>query len=178
MRQQGLGQPSLRSVQASRPEQPVAALVLLRLVGHELAAFCKQELAATPVLGPFMRASGAIFVDRENTATARQPFLRGVEALRAGRSVAVAPEGTRSAGGELAAFKPGAFLMARRARVPVVPLVLHNSGDALPKGSLMVRPATVRVTVLEPIDVGSWRAGEFDQQVLTLEQRYRELLSA
>lgn len=153
------------------------ALVLLRLLGHDVAAFCKRELADAPVIGSFMRAAGAIFVAREDGAAARDSFREGLLALREGRSVALAPEGTRSPDGRLLPFRPGAFLLARKAGVPVVPLVMHNTAESMPKGSLVMQPATVRVTVLPPIDVGAWSGRLLQTELRALEGRYRELLA-
>jgi putative phosphoserine phosphatase / 1-acylglycerol-3-phosphate O-acyltransferase len=154
----------------------VDGLVLASLLRHDLTAFCKRELASVPLLGTFMQAAGAIFVDREDAGSAREPLQRGMAALRAGSSVAVAPEGTRGNGNSLAPFKHGAFVLARRAKVPVVPLVLHNTGDALPRGSFQLRSITLRVTVLPPLDVASWGARQFSRRIEELEQQYRELL--
>ena len=153
------------------------AVLMAQLVQHDLVAFCKQEIATNPVLGPLMRAAGAIFVDRGNHDAAREPLRLGLEALRGGRSIAVAPEGTRGNGEDIAPFKHGAFLLAHRASVPVVPVVLHNSGDAMPKGSLLLNPSRVRVTVLPPLEVSAWKARDFAPQVNRLEERYRAVLA-
>lgn len=173
------------NLEAARPavfvfnhQSMLDAVLLAQLLRHDLTAFCKRELAANPVLGPLMRAAGAIFVDRADTGHAREPLALGIAALRAGRSVAIAPEGTRSSGTAIAPFRHGAFVMARKAGVPVIPVVLHNSGDAMPRGSLLLQPATVQVTVLPPLDVPSWRASEFGERIGELEARYRALLAA
>ena len=76
---------------------------------------------------------------------------RALSVLDSGRSLVVAPEGTRSTLGNVQPFKHGAFLLARKAGVPIVPIVLHNVKDALPKGGFLIRPATIRISVLEPI---------------------------
>jgi len=88
----------------------------------------------------------------------------------------IAPEGTRSATGELLEFKQGAFFMARKLAVPIIPVVLHNVSDALPKGKLLVRPATIQVTVMPPLwpeEIGALKtAGE------RLREEYREVMRA
>ena len=153
------------------------AVVLAQLVRHDLVAFCKQELATNPVLGPLMRASGAIFVDRGNGEAARGPLRLGMAALRDGHSIAVAPEGTRGNGEDVAPFRHGAFVLAHKAGVPVVPVVLHNCGDAMPRGSLLLRPLQLRVTVLPPLDVSGWKAREFGPRVTQVEDQYRAVLA-
>ena len=151
------------------------SLVMAHLVRHDFVAFCKQEVARNRFLGPLLRAHGTIFVDREETD--QSLCLRQArEALRKGKSLVIAPEGTRSATGELLEFKHGAFYIARRMKVPIVPVVLHNVSDALPKGRLLVRPATVQVTVMAPVwpeEIRSLKqAGE------ALRERYRAVMRA
>lgn len=126
------------------------SIVMAHLLRHDVVAFCKQELAATPLLGPLLRAHGSIFVDRD-AADQSLCLQQAKQALQAGKSLVIAPEGTRSASGELLKFKHGAFYLARKLQVPIVPVVLHNVADALPKGSLLLRPATIQVKVLPPL---------------------------
>lgn len=74
--------------------------------------------------------------------------------LREGSSVMMFPEGTRSTDGEIKPFKHGAFTLAKEFGVPVVPIVIDGTRDALPKHGLVFRqtaPVTIRVHVLEPV---------------------------
>jgi len=75
--------------------------------------------------------------------------------LRSGESLFVFPEGTRSADGELRPFYQGAFRLAARNRVPIVPMVIEGTRDILPKGRFRIVPRPVRVQILEPIDPAS-----------------------
>jgi putative phosphoserine phosphatase/1-acylglycerol-3-phosphate O-acyltransferase len=129
------------------------SLVMAHLLRHDFVAFCKSEVADNPLLGPLLRAHGTIFVDRgaRDQSTCIQ---QASDALNAGKSLMIAPEGTRSATGQLLPFKPGAFVLARRLGVPIVPVVLHNVADAMPRGSLLIRPATIRVSILPPVPPG------------------------
>ena len=127
------------------------SVVLAHLLRHDFVAFCKREVADNKLLGPLMRAHGSIFVDR-GAADQTGCMEQAKKALSEGKSLVIAPEGTRSATGEVEPFKPGAFYLAKKMRVPIVPLVLHNVSDALPKGKFLLRPATIGVTVLPPID--------------------------
>jgi 1-acyl-sn-glycerol-3-phosphate acyltransferase len=72
--------------------------------------------------------------------------------LREGESLFVFPEGTRSPDGELRPFFRGAFRIAARARVPVVPIVIEGTGQILPKGRFRIVPRHVVVRVLDPVD--------------------------
>ena len=67
-----------------------------------------------------------------------------------GKSLAVAPEGTRSGTGRLGPFKKGAFRLAMAGGVPVVPIVFRNANDVWPLGTQFMRPGTVDVVVHPP----------------------------
>ncbi|MDA8752597.1 HAD-IB family hydrolase [Halieaceae bacterium] len=149
------------------------ALVLAHILREDVVALCKQEMAANPVLGPMLRQVDTIFVDRDEKDQ-RQVLQRALEVLGSGRSLVIAPEGTRSTLGNIQPFKHGAFLLAKKARVPIVPIVLHNVKDALPKGGFLIRPATIRITVLPPIHPGA--IGSVRQTCDELEARYTERL--
>lgn len=149
------------------------AMVMAHLLRHDVVPLCKQELAGNPLLGPLLRQVDTIFVDRDD-GDQREVLKRALAVLDSGRSLVIAPEGTRSTLGNIQPFKMGAFILAKKAGVPIVPLVLHNVKDALPKGGKLLRPATIRVSVLEPIpsaEIGNIRAACRD-----LEQRYCEVM--
>jgi putative phosphoserine phosphatase/1-acylglycerol-3-phosphate O-acyltransferase len=149
------------------------SLVLAHLLRKDVVAFCKKEMADNPLVGPLLRQMDTVFVDRD--AKDQSAVLQQALAiLSSGRSLVIAPEGTRSVLGEIQPFKHGAFYLARKAGVPLVPIVLHNVKDALPKGGLLIRPATIRVTVLPPVQPGSIRSVR--EACSTVEDQYIELL--
>jgi hypothetical protein len=74
-------------------------------------------------------------------------------------------------------FKKGAFHLAAQARVPIIPIVIRNSGQALWRSAAFVRPGTIDVAILEPIDVSSWSSGTLDQHVEQLRQLYLDTLT-
>lgn len=152
-------------------------LIMARLLRGEFSGVCKRELAWNPVFGPALRAAGMIFVDRDSARGGARALGPALEALRGGRSLAIAPEGTRSVSTRPGAFHRGAFYLARRARVPIVPVVIHNSGDVLPRGGLLLRgDVPVQVTVLPPLQASHWHAGDLARHADALHQRYLRLL--
>jgi 1-acyl-sn-glycerol-3-phosphate acyltransferase len=72
--------------------------------------------------------------------------------LRAGHSLFVFPEGTRSPDGEIGSFYRGAFVIAAKHRVPLVPMVVEGTGQILPKSTFYIRPRLAWVRILPPID--------------------------
>jgi putative phosphoserine phosphatase/1-acylglycerol-3-phosphate O-acyltransferase len=151
-------------------------VLMLKLLRRDFTGIAKQELRHNPVFGPLFRAAGVVFVDRSNTAKAIQALGPAVEALQHGRSLIIAPEGTRSTTAHVGRFKKGAFRLAMDAAVPIVPVVFRNVLDALPKGAIVVRPAVVEAVVLSPIDTSSWTLDTLDDRIREVRDRYVEIL--
>ncbi|MEZ5572507.1 MAG: HAD-IB family hydrolase [Halioglobus sp.] len=149
------------------------SMVLAHLLREDVVALCKKEMASTPVVGLLLRQADTIFVDRDGSDQ-REVLQRALDVLKSGRSLVIAPEGSRSTLGDVQPFKHGAFFLARKAAVPIVPIVLHNVKDALPNGGWLIRPATIRVTVLPPVAPESIR--NVRNASRDLEHRYMELL--
>lgn len=151
-------------------------LLICKLLRRDFVAISKQEIRDYPVLGQLFELAGTIFVDRFNHVEAVKALEPAIEALGRGLSIAIAPEGTRSVGPRLGRFKKGAFRMAMAGGVPIVPIVIHNSVDALPKHSLIIRPASVEVTVLPPIPTTDWTLDNLDEKISEIQADYRRVL--
>jgi len=141
-------------------------VIIARLLRRDFAGVGKKEIKNTPIIGKTLELAGTVFIDRENASSAIEAMRPLVDAMRnGGKSVVIAPEGTRTVSPRLAPFKKGAFHLAIQAGVPIVPIVIHNSGDVAPKGDFVFRPATVEVDVLPPVDTSSWSAETIEQHV-------------
>jgi 1-acyl-sn-glycerol-3-phosphate acyltransferase len=112
----------------------------------------KRENFFAPFLGWTMWLNGYVPLKRGHLPSIRRMLRRCDAELRAGNSLFLFPEGTRSDDGELKAFYRGAFWLAVRHHVPVVPVVIEGTRDILPKRSLLIRPQAVDVSVLPPVD--------------------------
>jgi putative phosphoserine phosphatase/1-acylglycerol-3-phosphate O-acyltransferase len=140
-------------------------LVMANLLRRDLTGVVKREAAHDPrfvVLGALGQVA---YVDRRNHDQAVTALDSVVARLREGVSIAIAPQGTRSPTLEVGRFKKGAFRMAMQAGVPLVPVVLRNTGELMGKGSWLVHPGTVDVTVLESIDVSGWSPEDLDVRI-------------
>jgi putative phosphoserine phosphatase / 1-acylglycerol-3-phosphate O-acyltransferase len=150
--------------------------VLLRLLRAGFTGVAKQEVAHMPLLGHLLRALDFAFIDRSATRSAIEAMAPAVERLRAGMSVVIAPEGTRSLTPRLGRFKKGAFHIAMQAGAPVVPVVFRNTYEVMRRGSLQFRPGTVDVCVLPPIDVRAWKLDDLDRHVADVRALFQRTL--
>lgn len=150
--------------------------IVANLVRRDLTGVAKIEASRDPRFALLGYVARVAYVDRGNTAQAKAALAPAVERLREGISLAIAPEGTRSATPRLNRFKKGAFHVAMQAGVPIVPIVIRNAGEVMWRGSFLVRPGTVDVIVLPPIPTADWRAEDVGRHAAELEQRYREIL--
>ena len=147
------------------------AFILMKLLRKDVTGIAKKELEMTPI-GPLFKALGAIFIDRSDRAKAIEAMKPAIDALKNGISVAIAPEGTRSGSKTLGAFKKGAFHLAIKGGVPIIPIVIKNAYMAMPKGSSILKPTHIEVVVLNPIDTSEWKVKHINNYVEELRNMY------
>ena len=138
--------------------------IILKLLRKDVTGIAKKELEMTP-FGPIFKAMGAIFIDRTDKNKALESMKNASEILKKGTSVAIAPEGTRSGSKTLGKFKKGAFYLAIKGGVPIVPIVIKNAYMAMPKGSKIFKPTHIEVVVLDPVDTSEWKPKNIDSYV-------------
>lgn len=110
----------------------------------------KKQVAKMPVFGLVLRMHGDIMIERGTTGSAKKMIEQGRERLERGTSVIIFPEGTRSKDGSVGRFKEGAFLLAKTAKVAVLPCVIDGTGS-LNKGWRLAAPHTFSVRILPPV---------------------------
>ena len=131
---------------------------ILIVLGHVPGQFrwiAKKELFNIPIFGAAMKTAGYIEIDRNNHEKAMQSMDEAALRIREGKSVMTFPEGTRSRDGEIKAFKQGAFHLAIKSGVPIVPISIIGSGRIMPKRSVRIKPGQIKLVIGEPIDVKS-----------------------
>ena len=113
----------------------------------------KAEVFKIPFIGWNMYLNRYIKLKRGDKRGIAKMFVDCEKALAEGNSLFVFPEGTRSETGSLKPFKSGAFILAKKMAVPILPVVISGTRDALPKHSLNFHGShQVRIRVLEPVD--------------------------
>jgi putative phosphoserine phosphatase/1-acylglycerol-3-phosphate O-acyltransferase len=152
-------------------------LIMASLVRRDIVGVGKRELKNLPVIGPLMGASGVVFIDRSDRKAAIETMKPLVHAMQEeGKSLVIAPEGTRAPTRKLGAFKKGGFHVAIQSGIPIVPVVIHNSGDISPKGDRIFRSGTVQVDVLPALDTTSWSIQTIDEHVASVRNLFLHTL--
>lgn len=152
--------------------------VLIHLLKRDFTGIAKKEVRTVPVIGQIFDVAGMVFIDRGDSAKAREQLEPAVRKLREeGVSLVVAPEGTRSSTPRLGPFKKGAFHIAMQAGVPIVPIVLRNTGELMWRGAQLIKPGTVEVEVLAPVDTSSWTPQTVDAHVAEVRQQFLTTLA-
>jgi HAD superfamily hydrolase (TIGR01490 family) len=152
-------------------------LVVFKLLQRNVTSVGKKEVSRTPLVGQFAWLINAALVDRADVTKAKEALLPAVERLQDGYSIVIAPEGTRSITAAVGPFKRGPFHLAIQGGVPVVPIVLRNTGELQWRGSKVIRSGTVQALVLPPIDVSTWDPANLGPKVDAVRQLYVDALA-
>jgi 1-acyl-sn-glycerol-3-phosphate acyltransferase len=173
-----LDRPAIYCVNHTSNVEPPLLFAALRRLTPRLHILYKAELRKLPILNLGFDLVGFIPIDRGNREQTTRAVNLAVARLNAGGSFFVFPEGTRSRTGELLPFRKGAFVMAIRAGVPIVPVAISGARDAMKKGSPIIRPATVRLRVGSPIETRGLDEARRDELVHSVRAEVQRLLSA
>jgi len=112
----------------------------------------KRELTYVPVWGWALSWGPYIAVDRSSPKDAMRGMEKAAGQIRNGASVLLFVEGTRTRDGKLQAFKRGAFVLALKAGVPIIPVTINHSYKILPKGSLKVQATDIEIILEKPVE--------------------------
>jgi 1-acyl-sn-glycerol-3-phosphate acyltransferase len=109
--------------------QAAADIVVLcaALDSIQYSFITKAELAKVPLYGKWIDRVRAIFLERDDPRSSLQSIKNGIEYLQMGFSLLIFPEGTRSRGIKMGEFKPGAFKLATKPGVPIVPVTINGT---------------------------------------------------
>ncbi len=143
-------------------------------IPDEIRIVYKKELAYVPIWGWSLAVGHYVAIDRFSAKDAMKSLDAAAGKIRSGASVLLFAEGTRTRTGKLQPFKRGAFALASRAGIPIVPLTVNNSFNILPKGSIRIRRADISLVVEKPIPTAGL-GGKTDE--LSLMESVRNAIS-
>src|SRR3954465_10656424 len=157
-------------------DPPLVGLTCPRRMNY----LARDTLFRVPILAPLIKFLDAIPIDREGVGLSG--LKETLRRLKAGELVLIFPEGTRTRDGEVAPLKPGFIAVARRSRVPLIPVGLDGAYQAWPRTAKFPRTGRVAVVIGEPIAAEQVAAmsdddllAELEQRILTCHANAREL---
>lgn len=111
----------------------------------------KKELLSYPVVGWHLKRSGQVCIDQQNPAHSISSIRAALKGLKAGLPLVIYPEGGRTPDGEIKPFLPGAFFLAIKAQVDIVPVALVGTYELLPMNTYHIKSRPLEMRVGEPI---------------------------
>ncbi|SDH93515.1 lysophospholipid acyltransferase family protein [Pseudomonas panipatensis] len=137
----------------------------------------KQELYGIPILGRAMRAAEFPSIDRHSGQRARADLQRAREMMESGIVLWAAPEGTRSADGQLLPFKRGCFRLALDTEAVIVPIAIRGIQRVLPARTFdLTLGQPVDLVVGQPMDAAAYRERGIEALLGDARERMQALL--
>ncbi len=130
--------------------------VLIKEIPRQFRIVGKKSLFSIPVFGWILSVAGYVSVDREDRKQAFASIDKAAENVKSGMPLLIFPEGTRSPDGSLGPFKKGGFVLATKADVPIVPIIVDGTFHVLPKTTWRIRPGRVKVVFGKPIETSTY----------------------
>jgi 1-acyl-sn-glycerol-3-phosphate acyltransferase len=116
----------------------------------------KKDLFRYPFLGWHLRRSGQIPIDQQNAGGSIRSLKLAINTLHSGLPLVIFPEGGRSANGQIRPFLSGAFYIAIKAKVDIIPMALVGTYEALPMNTFHIRPHPIKLLVGKPISTAGY----------------------
>lgn len=116
----------------------------------------KAELYKIPIFGYAMKRVGYISIDRSDRKSAIESLNKAAQIIRDGMSVVIFPEGTRSRTNDVQPFKKGGFILAIDSGVPIIPVIIHGTGQIMPKNKILIKPGNVILEISQPVSTSDY----------------------
>ncbi|MBN1411227.1 MAG: 1-acyl-sn-glycerol-3-phosphate acyltransferase [Spirochaetales bacterium] len=124
----------------------------------KISFIAKKSLFYIPFFGWCIAAIGHIPIDRSNPAKARISIEKAIRQIhKKKRSIFAFPEGTRNTTDGVAEFKLGAFSLAIKAGIDIVPVVIHGARKIMPRGDYFIKPGKITLEILEPVNITGYK---------------------
>lgn len=144
--------------------QSLADIVLMYKTRMQFKWVAKESLFKVPVLGWNMWLAKHIRLKRGDFSSIKNVYKEAISWLRRGVSVVFFPEGTRGSESEMGEFQNGAFKLAIKEKVPVLPILIQGTRDAIPKGSWRFSTkVSCLIKVLPPIDTSIFSPADYNR---------------
>ncbi|MBP7217031.1 MAG: 1-acyl-sn-glycerol-3-phosphate acyltransferase [Candidatus Omnitrophica bacterium] len=142
--------------------QSLADIVLAYKLKMQFKWVAKASLFKIPFVGWSLGLAKHIKLQRNNLGSIKKVYREAGHWLRRGVSILFFPEGTRSETAEMGDFRNGAFKLAIKERVPILPILFEGTGTAIPRGSWIFTTKTAaKLTILPAIETVDFQPADF-----------------
>jgi 1-acyl-sn-glycerol-3-phosphate acyltransferase len=152
--------------------------VLYAGLPFQFRILAKIELFRLPFLGWHLKRSGQIPIDRADARASLHSLSAASRTVKAGMPLVVFPEGGRSADGHIQTFLGGTFYIAIKAQLPVVPMAIVGTFQALPMNTFVIHPHRFRLIVGDPIPTTGLVSRDMDALCARVHQAMSDLFDA
>ena len=135
-------------------------VIIHALKGHNVGFILKSTLLGIPFIGDYLKYMHCVSVDQSNMRSAAKSVNLAAQEIENGHSLVIFPEGKRSFNNFPGEFKNGAFKIAMKTGVTIVPIYIHNVHYSYEGNGCMVTPADITVNILDPIETGTLTRSE------------------
>lgn len=165
MRVNGLDQidPSRPHVYAVNHASALDIPVLYAYLPFQFRILHKKELLSYPIVGWHLKRSGQVCVDQQNPARSVGQIKSALRTLKKGMPLVIFPEGGRTPDGRIQPFLPGAFFLAIKAQVDIVPIALRGMYELLPMDTYHIKPRPLEMRVGQPISTAGLEMKDMEQ---------------
>jgi len=136
--------------------------VLYVYLPFEFRILFKKELLSYPIVGWHLRRSGQVCIDQQKPTRSIAHIRSAVKSLQAGMPLVIFPEGGRTPDGEIKPFMPGAFYLAIKAQVDIVPVALIGTFELLPMNTYHIKSRPLEMRVGKPIPTEGYSLREME----------------
>jgi 1-acyl-sn-glycerol-3-phosphate acyltransferase len=138
----------------------------------------KKELLVYPVVGWQLKRSGQVCIDQQKPTNSIAAIRSAVKSLKAGMPLVIYPEGGRTPDGEIKPFMPGAFFLALKAQVDIVPIALVGMYELLPMDTYHIKCRPLEMRVGEPISTTGLTMRDLDALSAKVQKALEDLYYA
>src|SRR5436190_14179094 len=135
----------------------------------------KKELLAYPVVGWQLKRSGQVCIDQQNPAHSISSIRAALKGLKAGLPLVIYPEGGRTPDGEIKPFLAGAFFLAIKAQVDIVPVALVGTYELLPMDTYHIKCRPLEIRIGKPISTAGLTMSEMDRLSYNVQRAVEDL---
>jgi 1-acyl-sn-glycerol-3-phosphate acyltransferase len=135
----------------------------------------KKELLSYPIVGWHLKRSGQVCIDQQKPTRSIAHIRSAVKSLQGGLPLVIFPEGGRTPDGEIKPFMPGAFYLAIKAQVDIVPVALLGTYELLPMNTYHIKCRPLEMRVGDPISTSGYSLREMETLSAKVHQAMADL---